>query len=202
MKDISILEKLRILLSAILTSDLFLILAIFIGICFVLIFIDYIKDKKLSKWIYVICWLVAVILILTRYHSFVFSLVDNFFDTFFMALYFPNLSTYVIVLVISNSFLVLSLIKRNMFKFSKILNITSAIIINIFLVLVIDIVSKNNINVYEELTVYSNSKLLVLLELSMAIFTSWVLLSLLARAYRKLKLKDLPEMEAIIYDNN
>ena len=66
-----------------------------------------------------------------------------------------------------------------------------------------DIVNTNNINIYDKVTIFSNSNLLVLLELSTAIFTSWLLLNILISAKHKLKKldkKETPEMPEIIFD--
>ena len=51
-------------------------------------------------------------------------------------------------------------------------------IINALLLFIIDVVNINHINVYEKITVFSNNKLLVLLELSTGTFTSWIILNL------------------------
>ena len=72
------------------------------------------------------------------------------------------------------------------------------------LVLVIDIVSKNDIDLYNSINIYSNSKLLVLLELSIAVFISWILINLLIRAHYKLKKYDeieYPRMPEIVFED-
>ena len=68
---------------------------------------------------------------------------------------------------------------------------------DLILIFIIGIVTKYNINVYEELTVYTNSKLLVLLEINSALFTSWLLLNLFIQAYFKTKKYD----ERVEYSN-
>ena len=74
-----------------------------------------------------------------------------------------------------------------------------------FLILIIDTVSKNNIDINDSLKIYSNTTLLVLLELSTAIFTSWILIKLFISAKLKLKKYDkktYPKMPDIIFDDN
>ena len=76
-------------------------------------------------------------------------------------------------------------------------------ILDFMFLLIINVVSKYNINIYEEINLYTNSTLLVLLELSMGIFTSWILVILFAKAHNKLKKYDkneYPEMQEIIFD--
>ena len=71
------------------------------------------------------------------------------------------------------------------------------------MIFIIDIVNKNNIDIYEKVTVFSNSKLLVLLELSTGIFTSWILLNIFISLKEKLKKYDkaeYPDMPEIIFN--
>ena len=110
---------------------------------------------------------------------------------------------YMIVLIISNVFLIISLFSKKLTKSKKIINITNGLILDFLLILIIEIVSRNKIDIYEQVTLYSNRSLLVLLELSMGIFVSWLLISLIISAKNKLKKYDsneLPEMQEIIFD--
>ena len=120
-----------------------------------------------------------------------------------MALYFPNLAVYIVVLFISNIMLIYSILNRSICKSYKIVNVLSALLTDIFLVLIVDIVNKNSINVYEKINVYTNSDLLVLLQLTTAVFVSWLLINLFITAHRKLKRydkKQYPDMPEIIFD--
>ena len=85
----------------------------------------------------------------------------------------------------------------------NIINITNALLLDILMIFIIDIVNKNNIDIYEKVTVFSNSKLLVLLELSTGIFTSWILLNIFISLKEKLKKYDkaeYPDMPEIIFN--
>ena len=82
-------------------------------------------------------------------------------------------------------------------------NTIQSIVLDFLFVLIIDVVTKNNINIYEEVNLYTNSTLLILLELSMGIFASWILVNLFISAHIKLKkydVKELPKMPEIIFD--
>lgn len=206
MNDFSLIDKFIILMNIIVSNPLFLI-CILISIILLIVFITFtILNKKINKWIFIVSWALLGLVIIIRYNSVMLNLVDNLFDSVFMALYFPNLTVYLIMLLISNIFFIYSIIMKNINKAHKITNIVNSLIINLFLIIIIDIVGKNNINVYDQLTIYSNSNLLVLLELNSAVFTSWVLVSLLISAHTKLKKYDkkeypkMQEMPEIIFD--
>ena len=203
MEDISLIEKLRALMKMITSSPLFLFCSM-MGVALLIYYIINIKsEKSINKWVFLGVWIVLAIALVINYNNVMLNLLDNLFDSFFMALYFPNLTIYIIIIVIINSFFFYSVFSKKIDRPSKLLNFVIALIIDILLILIIDTVNYSDISVYEELTVYSNSQLLILLELTSAIFTSWILLSLLFSAHRKLKKydkKQYPDMPEIIFD--
>lgn len=200
MQDFSFLEKLQILMNIIVSSPFYIGLIIVLIVFLLVVLISYKLEKKISKWVYIGIWGLFFIVLSIIYHNFIFDLTDNLFDTIFMALYFPNLATYLILLFVSNIFFVYTVFSKNMKKAFKVLNILNTVLIDILLILIVGVISKNNINVYDEITVYTNSSLLVLLELSTALFTSWLLLNLLTSAYYKFKKydKELPVTNNVV----
>ena len=171
MNDFTLVEKLKILMDVILSSPLFLILIICAVIIAVFLIFKLSLDKKRNRIAFISCWVVMLIAIFIKYINIFFELIDNMFNMLFEALYFPSLSTYLIILVISNFFLIYSVI-----------------------------VNTSNISIYDKVTIYSDSKLLVLLELSTSIFTSWILLNLLLSAHSKLKKFDDVNRPELIFD--
>lgn len=203
MNDFSFIEKIEILIDLISSSPLFLISSI-IGIS-LLIFcvVCIILNKKLNKWMFIGVISLICILLLINYGAIIIKIFDAIIDSVFMALYFPSLRVYVCVLLISNGFFIMSIFNKKQTKINKIVNIISSVNLDFLLILIIDTVSRNNINIYEEINLYTNSILLVLLQLSMGIFTSWVLANLIISAHLKLKKYDEPEypkIPEIIFD--
>ncbi len=205
MQNFSLIEKLRILMNLVLSSPLFLC-CIMLAIALLIFFIINIKkDKKINSWMFLSIILLIILILLIAYNDVFLSLINDFLDAVFMALYFPNLATYMSILIISNFTLIYSLFSRKTIKINKIINVISTIILDVFLILIIDTVSRNNIDINDSLKIYSNTTLLVLLELSTAIFTSWILIKLFISAKLKLKKYDkktYPKMPDIIFDDN
>ena len=204
MKNYSLVEKSKILMDIILSSPLFLF-CFMLGIAVLIFYIISVKkEKSINKWIFISIWAVLAVIVLINYNSIVIKLIDNLFDSFFEALYFPNLTIYIIILTISNFFFFYSIFSKKIDRKYKLLNFVNVLIIDIFLIIIIDTVKTNNINVYDELNIYSNSNLLVLLEMTSAIFVSWILLSLLVKTHNKLKKydkKELPKMPEIVFED-
>ena len=162
-----------------------------------------VTNRKINKAIFFTIWGIMLLTLIIKYNKVVVNLFDNLFDNVFMALYFPNLAVYIVILVTSNIIFVYTTLSKSVRKIYKIINTLSALIIDTFLVLIVDIVNKNGINVHDEITIYTNSNLLVLLELTTAVFLSWLLLNLLVTAKHKLEKFDRkkdPDMPEIIFE--
>ena len=205
MNDFSLVEKINILMKLISSSPLFLILTI---ICaFLLIFgvVCIVLNKKINKWVFIIGLSLFVILMFINYSSIIFKIFDIIIDSVFTALYFPNLPIYISVILIINIYFIVSIFSKKQIKRQKIVNTVCAVLLDLFLILIIDLVSRNNINIYEEVNLFTNSILLVLLQLSMGIFVSWILLNLVISAHIKLKKyddKEYPKMQEIMFEEN
>lgn len=203
MKDISLVNKLSILNDMLLSSPLFLCSILLIEIAIIILILFKKKKFKINKWMVIGLWLFVLLFVIIIYNKVFINFIDNFINYIFMALYFPNLAVYSGILVISNSLFVFSIFSKQITKSHKKLNIIGAIVLDILLVFVIETVSSNNIDVYEKLTVFSNTKLLVLLELSTGIFTSWIILNLFINLKMKLKKYDkneYPDIPEIIFN--
>lgn len=205
MENFSLVEKLKILMNLVLSSPLFLF-CIMLAIALLIFFVINMKsNKKSNSWIFLSIILFIVLVLLIVYNDIFLSIINDFLDAIFMALYFPNLSIYVSMLIISNFTVIYSLFSKNSSKTNKTVNIVNTLILDVFLILIVDTVSKNDIDINNSLKIYSNTTLMVLLELSTAIFISWILIKLFISAKTKLKKydkKEYPEMPDIIFDDN
>ena len=195
MQDFSLIDKFRILMNVIVSSPLYIGIIISLVLFLLIVLYSSIKKKEINKWIYIGVWLLFFAVLLVIYHKFIVELFDNLFDTIFMTLYFPNLSIYIIILLISNGFFVYSILSSKIKKVFKILNISSTVLIDLLMFFTVGIISKNNINVYEELTVYTNSNLLVLLELSTGLFAAWISLNILITSFYRLRERDVEDVQ-------
>ena len=151
--------------------------------------IDIIKHKKIRKRYYLASWLFIFLFIVTKYMSVIPTLVDNLINQIFLILYFPSIGVYMLLLIIINLGFIYSLIK-NIHKSYKILSGIISILMDLLFIFVINIILDNKIDITSEITLYTNSNLLVLLELSTALFVSWLLLIIFISAYLKLKVLD------------
>ena len=204
MNDFSLMEKLEILMNIIGSSPLFLYCSMMAIVILIFFIINLKRNKKINKFFFIGVWISLLLILIIKYNEIIFKMFDDLLDYIFKILYFPDLPIYIIVLIISNFFFIFSIFSKEMEKSYKLLNTTIAIILDVISVLVVDIVSKNNIDIYNNVNIYSNSSLLVLLDLSVGIFASWLLLNLLITANYKLKKYnkiEYPKMQEIIFED-
>ena len=162
-----------------------------------------ITNKKINKWIFIIIAILVGIILIVNYGAVFITILDKILDSIFMALYFPSFSIYISMLVTANMIFIISVFSKKQLKLRRIVNIVQVLLLDLFLILVIDVVSKNNLNIYEPITLYSNQILLVLLQLSMGLFVSNILINLLISAKIKLEKydkKEYPKMPEILFD--
>lgn len=211
MENVSFLDKIRILLNTIISKPFFSISALVGIILAVLMIIDIIKHKKIRKRYYILAWFFIFIFIVTKYMKVIPTLVDNLINQIFLTLYFPSIGVYMFLLIIVNIGFIYTLIK-NIHKSYKILTGIISIILDLLFIIIINIILENKIDITSEITLYTNSNLLVLLELSTALFVSWILLIIFISAYLKLKVLDnnviftnditYPKMDVYINETN
>lgn len=203
MNDFSLIEKIEILMKLISSSSLFLIFSIIGIVLLILLILLIILNKKINKYILIAICVVASLLLLVNYGSILIKMIDVIIDYIFMALYFPSLPVYISVVLISNISFIISISIKRTTKIQKITNAINFALLDFIFVLLISFVNKYNINIYEEINLFTNPTLLALLELSTGIFVSWILVNLFISAHNKLKKydkKEYPDIPEIIFD--
>lgn len=173
MKYLSILEKFKILFDTLMSFKFIFVLVILMLILTILF-----TCKKLSNKKYVIFMSLSMILTfiisIIRNHKVLFNTFDNFTTIIFNGIYFPSIYIYISVLLIISLAFITSILNSNKKKIYKIINSITFIINNIFFVIILNIIAKNSINVFEMSSLYTNNSLVAILELNMGLFILWV----------------------------
>ena len=173
MKYLSILEKFKILFDTLMSFKFIFVLVILMLILTILF-----TCKKLSNKKYVIFMSLSMILTfiisIIKNHKVLFNTFDNFTTIFFNGIYFPSIYIYISVLLIISLAFITSILSSNKKKIYKIINSITFIINNILFVIILNIIAKNSINVFEMSSLYTNNSLVAILELNMGLFILWV----------------------------
>lgn len=180
MIQMSLFEQLAYLVEMIVSSPLTIFL-LFIICGFVALLIAEIKskDKTISK-ILVYGFLTSTILVAFIYNKSILMLLDSFMDKVFETIFFPNIVTYVLILVFINALLITLLLKNKVKEVYKVITFIATVQIDFLAILTLNTITKNDINIYSELTLYSDKTLLVLLQFTTEIFVLWLIIMFMA----------------------
>ncbi len=169
------LEQLKTLGNIFITNKyVFYISLIALGCILILELTNKFKNKKILKIICMSVYIIIFGILLYFFHEQIFTLIDYLMNNVFLFLSFPNLAVYTLIIIVINILLIKSIIKDN--KNLKRMNIIFFILFNIMFFLIIQNIVENNINIYEQLSIYTNKELLILISLSMKLFLLWLVI--------------------------
>lgn len=174
MTYLSIMEKLRILYETLLDFEFILVFTILL-----LVFTFLYGIKKLNSKKYMLCMalsftLVFGISIISNYEI-LSNTFDNFSTIFFGNIYFPSIYVYIGVLVISFVSFVVSILNVMQKKIYKIINGVMFVVNNLLFVIILNIIAKNKIDIFSINSLYTDTTLVAVLEISMGLFILWIL---------------------------
>lgn len=174
MTYLSIIEKFKILFDMLLDFEFILVFTILILLFTFLYAIKLINGKR-----YMLCMSLSFVVVFAisifGNYKVLSNTFDNFSTIFFENIYFPSIYVYIGVLVISFISFIVSMLNKMLKKSYKIVNSSMFIINNILFVVILNIIAKNNIDIFSVNSLYTNTSLVAILELSMGLFILWVL---------------------------
>lgn len=197
MLQLTLLEKLQILFDLILASPFFIFLLIFTILVFIILLDskNY-KKKQIQRYIFGIYALVFIAVVIKHHSSFL-SVFDYLINNVFIIFYFPNIAVYAVMIIIINIIMLKSIFSKKD-KIIRTVNMASYSLIMYLMLLVIYTITSENIDVYSELSMYSNSTVLTLVELSNILFVIWMALLLINKLLDFLETKGLKTKSRII----
>ena len=178
MKYTNILEKLLCLFNIVKTSYIDIIFLLVVVISLILLF-----RKKISSRV---CYIINVISSLVLLGVVIYnnidklsSTIDSIVDFTFTNIYFPSIYVYLIVLIVTNVFCILSLLRKRMEKKYKIINGSVMLVINFILAIILDIVASDSVDLFKKESMFANTNLVMMMELSVNIFLVWCAINLI-----------------------
>jgi len=174
MTYLSIIEKIKILFDLLMDSEFVLIFTLVMLYLTFLYSVKKLSGKKYISYILLTFIIVFGISIVNNYEV-LSNTFDNFTTIFFENIYFPSIYVYIGVLIISFIAFVVSLFNVMLKKIYKIINVMMFTLNNILFVIILNIIAKNNIDVFSPNSLYTNTNLVAILELSMGLFIIWFL---------------------------
>ena len=175
MRQLSILDKLKVVFDLTMNNKLFIIifaLLIFISILFI---ITTRKNIKKKKKIIIGTYVVVLLAIIIIFNKSIFGMYDSMMNNLFIIFYFPNISVYVGAIIATNIIMLISIFSKKTSKINKVINIIVFFLLHYILVLILNVISTNNLNVFNSKELYKNTDIHSLIELSGNIFIIWII---------------------------
>lgn len=152
----------------------FFLLALVIFTVFIVIYNKKIKSMA-PKIIAILSWIIVAIFMIVKYFKAAVFLKDTLKSKTFTAIYFPNVITYICILLVSAFIIIRSFIKKESSMVIKVINTVSAGVIGVNFILILREIIKKNITIYDPVTIYQNGNLQVLIQTSTIIFMLWII---------------------------
>ena len=182
MATLSLLEKLAIIFEVSKSSIVFLV-AIMLLIFFGLVLITTNKlNVKTSRRLFILIYIFIFSCIIVLYKDSFSTMVTYLMNNLFKVIYFPNLAIYLFAIFIMNIILWYSVFSFKSTNIIKNVNIIVYIIINYLLVVLLDIINKQKLDVFNQASIYGNKSAQAVIELSSLIFIVWIIFLFLYKA--------------------
>ena len=186
MTEYSLWERITTIFDMVISSSFFISLLIIIILTIVILVINSKVKSKVPKYLSALAYALIMVFVIIKYGDYVLSINDSFVEKVFSAMYFPNLITYLCMLMVTIFILITTFINKNYSFVVKIGNIASFSLMWFLFILILDIVKSNNIDIYDITSIYSDSTLMILLQASTTIFFIWIGLLLMNLIVRKI----------------
>ncbi len=189
MEQISFLERIGKIFGLITSSAFFISLFVIVILTVALVIINSKVKIKLPKLFAGIGYLIVIVFIIVKYGMALYNMQDTFTDKVFSSFYFPNLITYISIVLISIFVMVLNILNREKTLVFRTIGIISFGIIIMLFIISLDTVIKNEIDIYSAKSIYENTDLMVTIQTSTAIFFIWMIIELIDYFSKKLAIK-------------
>ena len=173
MTYLSVIEKFKILFDMLLKFKLVFIFAILILLITFVYMFKKISSRKYMLIVSVLMILMFGVSIVSNY-KILMDTFDNFSTIFFRNIYFPSIYVYIGILVFNFVVFITSVLSAKKKKIYKVINTINFILNNILFAIVLNIIAKNKIDVFSMSSLYTNTSLVAILELSIGTFAVWL----------------------------
>lgn len=189
----NILDKINVLIN-IVSKEQFMVLMLILYLFLALILLLCNKlTKKSAKRVLTYWYVFMLTTIAFEYKDKLSGLLDYLVNNIIYELVFPNYLVFTIIFVITNIYIVDSIINKKSTLVYKIINILMYTITTFISFVLFNLITKNNINIYNELDIYTNSDIASLIELVMIIFSIWTIINILYKIIYKVYIENKKE---------
>lgn len=174
MTDFTVGERIKAIFNMVSSSTFFIAIFIVLILAAIVFMASNKIKNKIPKYLIMAAYALVVILVLVKYGTYIGKLNDDFMNKIFSIMYFPNIISYICMLLISILIMIRTFVKPNYDKTLKIGNIFCFSGMEFLFVLILEYVKKSDVDIYSISSVYANEQLLILLQASASVFFIWI----------------------------
>ncbi|MBR3162036.1 MAG: hypothetical protein IKF19_04830 [Bacilli bacterium] len=174
MKYTNFLEKMSYLFKMICSSSIYPIFLMVMTLLTIILISKKIKNNKVIVMM-IISYLVMYVITIYNHPRTLGRVFDSIATNLFSNIYFPSTQVYLFTLLVIDIITITSMLNKNKDKNYKIANGICFFVTKFLLILILDVVGKKKIDVFSKKSLFSNTNLIVLLELSIGVFVIWLL---------------------------
>ena len=174
MKYTSIGEKITCIANIIAKSNIYPIFIIILALITILLITKKLKNKT-GIILIAVTYISLFTTVIANNYKQLSKVFDNLSTNIFTNIYFPSTYTYLFILIIIDIITIKSLLNFKENKVYKRINIIYFLIMQFIFALTLETISKNKIDIFVKKSLFSNTNLIILLEISIIIFILWQL---------------------------
>ncbi len=179
MSKMSFMDKLSVLLNVSLSSKLFIALFVLLAIIVIVLIKNNSDDEKKNKNIYITITIFISALVVFTFNTSLAKMFDYMMNNFFVIIYFPNIAIYLAAIIATNIILFTSVLSKKTSKVIKNINTIVYTLINYLLVLLLFTITKSDLDIFSQNSIYQNQSATALIELTSILFIVWVIFLIL-----------------------
>lgn len=174
MANYSFIERINTIFGMVFSSAFFISLFVILILAALVFILNNKLKNKIAKYLILLTYIFIVILVAVKYWGYISDLNNDFMNKIFSLMYFPNIISYICMLIISILIIARTFVKKDYDKILKIGNIICFSCMQFLFVLILELVKSSNIDIYSISSVYANETLLILLQASSSVFFIWM----------------------------
>lgn len=173
MKYTNIFDKIECLFKMISSSSIY---PIFLGVLLLLTIVLISRKIKNNKVIIlmIINYLILFVITISNHSRTLGRVFDSISTNLFTNIYFPSTQAYLFTLLVIDVITIVGMLNRKLDKSYRIANGICFFSTKFIMVLILDVVGQKKIDIFSKKSLFSNTNLVVLLEISIGIFILWL----------------------------
>ena len=187
--NISIFNKLKIILNYYFSSFMSLELLIMVICVFAFLFLNLKSNKRIFKIFVPISTLLFLAFIAMGFHNYVVAAIEQLIKMVMNYFYFPSMAFYFVIIILSTIYLIYNVWTPKYSDKYKIFNYSFALVLYILFIGLFSYVVSNGISLSIDYSIYKDQYIISFVQISNIVFALWFVAIAIIKLYKYFKKK-------------